>query len=198
MKETDYDLVSPLGLDEEEENNIIKTSKKDSRSQNIESNNTKKNFDKIIIPYNFKKNIYTIPDNEIDGYENKEFLLNTLYSYNNQKLFKFDSRYRPNCCERIIFLFLFLIIILIILYGLSFLLIMFLFNPLVLYFSYKFLSIVFYGMKAYKKHLYEKLKIKAIKKKLAQTNKSKYCKEHNIRWKMGVSRYWLEIEKINN
>ena len=180
MKENDYDSVSPLGLDIEEENDIIKTSRKD-------SNNIKKNFDKIIIPYNFKKNNYSIPDNEIDGYENKEFLLNTLYSFNNQKIFKFDSRYKPNCCERIIYLFIFLLIILIILYCLLFLIIMFLFNPLVLYFSYKFLGNVFYGIKASKKHLYEKLKIKAIKKKLAHTNKSQYCKEHNIRWNLGVS-----------
>ena len=191
MKENDYDSVSPLGLDIEEENDIIKTSRKD-------SNNIKKNFDKIIIPYNFKKNNYSIPDNEIDGYENKEFLLNTLYSFNNQKIFKFDSRYKPNCCERIIYLFIFLLIILIILYCLLFLIIMFLFNPLVLYFSYKFLIIIFYGIRAFKKHFYEKLKIKAIKKNLAHTNKSQYCKEHNIRWNMGVSGYWLEIEKIKN
>ena len=189
MKENDYDLVSPLGLDIDEENDIIKTSRK-------ESNNNKKNFDKIIIPYDFQKNKYSISDNEIDGYENKEFLLNTLFSYNKQRIFKFDSRYRPNCCERIIYFLIFLLIILIILYGLLFLIILFLFNPLVLYFSYKFFSFVFYSIKAYKKHLYEKLKIKAIKKQLAHTNKSKYCKENNIKWKMGLSGYWLEIMKI--
>ena len=48
-----------------------------------------------------------------------------------------------------------------------------------------------------KNGLYEKLKKRAINKRLTETNKSKYCLDHKIKWKLGLSAYWLEIEKIN-
>ena len=149
----------------------------------------------MIIPYNFKKNNYSVPDNEIEGYENKEFVLNILHIYNQQKLFKFDSPYQPSCCERCLFL-LPMLIFLIILYGLVYLIIMFMFNPLVLYISYKILKEVFSLIKSIKNTFYEKMKKKAMNKRLDETNRSHYCIEHKIKWNLGESGYWLEVEKI--
>ena len=191
--DNEYQLMNPLGISLEENNLIISNNLK---NKNVESAYKKAYFDKIIIPYNFKKNSYSIPDEEIEGYENKEFVLNTLHNYNTQQLFKFDSSYGPSFCERILFLIISLLIILIILYIVLFLLFIFLFNPLVIYISYKFLDSIIFLIKGYKNTLYEKLKKKAINKKLEETNNSKYCKEHKIRWSLGVSGYWLEVEKI--
>ena len=187
----DYHQVSPLGLTFEEEN-IINLGNNQKKGLD-----TKKNFDKVIIPYNFKRNNYSVSDNEIEGYENKEFVLNTLHSYNIQKLFKFDSAYSPSFCERILLYFPMFLLILIILYILISLIILFLFNPLVIYISYKLLKGVYFMNKSIKNAIYEKLKKKAINKKLEETNKSQYCREHKIKWNLGVSGYWLEVEKIN-
>ena len=197
MNENDDPLVSPLGIevDEDDENNIITTSNRKNKRNRV-SDNIKQNFDKIIIPYDFQKNNYSVRENELEGYEHKEFILNTLYDYNNTKIFKFDSPYSPSCCESFFFTFILLLIILIILYIFLYLIVMFLFNPIFIYFSYKLLKMIFIGIRGLKNAKYEKYKIKAIKKKLAQTNKSTYCKEHNIQWNLGVYGYWLEVEKI--
>ena len=192
MNENENSQVFPLGITFEEDT-IIQT--KNRSFSNKKKDNIKKNFDKLIIPYNFKKNSYSIPDNEIEGYENKEFVLNKLHTYNLQKLFKFDSPYQPSCCERCL-LFFPLIIFLIILYGLFYLIIMFTFNPLVLYISYKILKGVYGLIKSIKHTFYEKMKKKAINKRLEETNISSYCIEHGIRWNLGESGYWLEVEKI--
>ena len=72
MKENDSPIISSLGININEEK----------IDNNDKSNKKQKNFDKIIISYNFKKNNYNITNDELEGYENKEFLLNTLYNFN--------------------------------------------------------------------------------------------------------------------
>ena len=188
MNENDYHQMSPLGLTFEENN--IKT---ENSNNNL---NNEKNFDKIIIPYSFKKKNYLISDNEIEGYENKEFVLNTLYAYNLLKIFKIDSPYSPSCFERILFFFPVLLIIIGIAFGLIYLIIIFLFNPFIILISYQILKGVINIIRSIKHTLYEKMKKSAMNKKLEETNKSNYCKEHNIKWNLGVSGYWLEVEKI--
>ena len=190
--DNEYDLMSPLGI-ALEENNIVT---KNPQNIKLQLNNNKKIFDKIIIPYNFKNNNYSIPDKEIEGYESKEFVLNTLYKYNLQDIFKFDSVYKPSFGEKILFYCPICLCILILSYILIILLIMFLFNPLLIYLSYKFLNMIFSLIKQLKNTIYERLKKKAINKQLEETNNTKYCIEHKIKWNLGVSGYWLEIVKI--
>ena len=188
--EIEYKLMSPLGITLEESNIITPT------PTEIHLNINNKIFDKIIIPYNFKKNNYSIPDKEIEGYENKEFVLNTLYKYNLQEIFKFDSLYKPSFIEAILFYIPVFLFILVISYILIYILITFLFNPLLIYISFRFLRAIISFIKGLKITTYEKLKKKAINKKLEETNNSKYCIEHKIKWNLGVSGYWLEVEKI--
>ena len=190
--ENEYDLMSPLGITVEESNIVTKNT----NDTNLQLNINKKIFDKIIIPYNFKKNNYSIPDKEIEGYESKEFVLNTLYKYNLQEIFKFDSLYKPSLGEKIFFYIPVFLFILVISYILFYILIMFSFNPLLFYISYRFLRFIFSFIKGLKITIYEKLKKKAINKQLEETNNSKYCIEHKMQWNLGVSGYWLEVEKI--
>jgi hypothetical protein len=194
MNEEDDSLLSPLGITLDE-NKIINYND-NSVYRKSKEYKKKTKFDKIIIPYNFQKNCYYITDNEIEGYENKEFLLNTLHNYNSQQLFKFDVDYSPTCCERLIYIPI-IIIFIIIIYILVIFVIIFMFNPFVLYLSMKCLGLVFSGVKSYKNTLYEKFKKKAILKQLNETNKLQYCQDHKIRWKLGVSGYWLEIERVD-
>ena len=154
-----------------------------------------KQFDRIIISYNFKKNNYFIADSELEGYEHKEYLLNTLYHFNNQPLFKFDSLYSPTCSERMIFLIPVIIIVLLIIYFLYVLTIICTLNPLIIYISYLCIKIVFIFIKKWKNNLYEKFKKKAIDKVIDETNNSLSCQSHKIKFKLGLSGYWLEVEK---
>ena len=186
MKENDSAMISPLGItinEEKIDNNDI-------------SDNKPKNFEKIIISYNFKKNNYYITDKELEGYENKEFLLNTLYNFNNQEIFKYDSPYIPTCCERILFLVPVIILVCIIIYILYLLTIICTLNPLIIYLDYLILKIIFKLIIKFKNNLNEKFKKKAINKIIDDTNESDYCIIHQIKFKLGPSGYWLQLEKI--
>ena len=186
MKENDSVMISPLGItinEEKIDNNDI-------------SDNKPKNFDKIIISYNFKKNNYYITDKELEGYENKEFLLNTLYNFNNQEIFKYDSPYIPTCCERILFLVPVIILVCILIYILYLLTIICTLNPLIIYLDYLILKIIFKLIIKFKNNLNEKFKKKAINKIIDDTNESDYCIIHQIKFKLGPSGYWLQLEKI--
>ena len=194
--ELEYQLMSPLGITLDDNSQKSNKSNKSNKRKKTASSNNKKFFDKIIIPYNFKKNNYLIQDEEIDGYENKEFVLNTLHSYNYQEIFKFDSPYNPSVLEKILFYIPVCLISFIIFYIIILICIRFLFNPLFIYVLYKCIRIIFSLIKGLKNTIYEKLKKKAINKILEETNNSEYCQEHKIHWNLGVSGYWLEIEKI--
>ena len=186
MKENDSAMISPLGItinEEKIDNNDI-------------SDNKPKNFEKIIISYNFKKNNYYITDKELEGYENKEFLLNTLYNFNNQEIFKYDSPYIPTCCERILFLVPVIILVCILIYILYLLTIICTLNPLIIYLDYLILKIIFKLIIKFKNNLNEKFKKKAINKIIDDTNESDYCIIHQIKFKLGPSGYWLQLEKI--
>ena len=93
MNEKSDNLIIPLciGIDNDN-NNIIST-----------NNNKCKQLKRIIIAYDFKENGYYISDTELENCEYKEFLLNTLHSYNSKTLFKFDSPYKLNSSENIFF-----------------------------------------------------------------------------------------------
>ncbi len=186
MKENNTRIITPLGI----------LLQQDKKINNDIYNDKPKKFERIIISYNFKKNNYYITDKDLEGYENKEFLLNTLYNFNNQTIFKYDSPYNPTCCERILFLVPIIIIVLIIIYLLYVLTIICTLNPLIIYLDYLILRIVFILIKKLKNNLNEKFKKKAINKVINDINESEYCITHHIKFNVGLSGYWLELEKI--
>ena len=184
MKENNFKMIKPLMINNNEKDII-----------NDVPDKKEKKFDRIIISYNFKKNSYFIADNELDGYENKEFVLNTLYYFNNKPLFKFDSLYNPTSSERMIFLIPVIIIFILIIYILYALTIICTFNPLIIYIAYLCIKIVLTLIKKWRNNLYEKFKKKAINNVINETNNSPNCTSRKIQFKLGLSGYWLEIEK---
>ena len=186
MKENNTRIITPLGI-------LLQQDKK--INNNIYNDKPKK-FERIIISYNLKKNNYYIDNEEIEGYEHKEFLLNTLHNFNNQAIFKFDSPYIPTCCERILFLVPIIIIVCILIYILYLLTIICTLNPLIIYLDYLILKIIFKLIIKFKNNLNEKFKKKAINKIIDDTNESDYCIIHQIKFKLGPSGYWLQLEKI--
>ena len=188
---------SLLPIDPEDKNYVINTVSIDNSANTTNSKNSNnKKYDIIIIPYNFKNNNYSISDEEIEDYENKDYLLNTLYQFNNEPIFIFDSPYTPRFYEIIIIYFVFILISLVLLYLLLLVIILFSFNPIIIFFAYTFLAKVFGLFKNIKNTFYEKSKKKAIIKKLKEKNNSTYCKEHRLKWNIGLSAYWLELVKL--
>ena len=176
-----------LNNEKKENNDIIEDKSK--------YNDKSTKFERIIISYNFKKNNYYIDNEEIEGYENKEFLLNTLHNFNSQAIFKFDSPYNPSCSEIIIFLIPIIIVFIILIYVLYIIIILCTLNPLIIYIAI-IIIIKFFGIiKKWRNSLYEKFKKKKINKQIDDTNNSEYCKKHKIRFKLGLSGYWLELEE---
>ena len=183
MKENNnIPIISPIGFKFE---NKINTS----------NNKKPKKFDRIIISYNFQKNNYFIDSNELEGFQHKEFLLNTLYNFNNQPIFKYDSTYIPTKREKALFLIPVIIIVIIIIYLLYVLNIICTLNPLIIYISYLCLKILFTLIKKLKNNLNEKFRKKTINKIINETNESEYCQKNNLEFKLGLSGYWLELEK---
>ena len=191
MKENDTRMITPLGMLFNKEKKLDNDILNDKTIINEKSNK----FERIIISYNFKKNNYYIDNEEIDGYENKEFLLNTLHNFNNQAIFKYDSPYNPSCKERMIFLIPIIIILIILIYALYIIIILCTLNPLIIYIAIICIIKIFGTIKKWKTSLYEKFKKKKINNQIDATNNSDYCKNHKIRFKLGLSGYWLELEK---
>ena len=180
--------IEILTNNEKKENNDIINDKSKHNDQSTK-------FKRIIISYNFKKNNYYIDNEEIEDYENKEFLLNTLHNFNSQAIFKFDSPYNPSSTERIIFLLPIIIVFIILTYALYIIIILCTLNPLIIYIAI-IIIIKFFGViKKWRNSLYEKFKKKKINKQIDDTNNSEYCKKHKIRFKLGLSGYWLELEE---
>ena len=180
--------IEILTNNEKKENNDIINDKSKHNEQSTK-------FKRIIISYNFKKNNYYIDNEEIEDYENKEFLLNTLHNFNSQAIFKFDSPYNPSSTERIIFLLPIIIVFIILTYALYIIIILCTLNPLIIYIAI-IIIIKFFGViKKWRNSLYEKFKKKKINKQIDDTNNSEYCKKHKIRFKLGLSGYWLELEE---
>lgn len=176
------------------------------KKENQDDKDTKRNeeyliyskniVEKIIIPYNFKSNNFSLSYKEIERFKGKEYLLNTLYDLNMKEIFKLDSPYSPTIIDSILINFLILVILIIILYILLLFNIFPLFNPIMIYCSYKIVARTYKIMSKIRKTINEKYKKKAMKKILSEKSNSKYCQDHKVKWELGLSFYWLELKKF--
>ena len=153
-------------------------------------------LNKVIIPYNFKEKKYDIDKNEIEFYQKKVYLLDKLSFFNSKKVFKFQEKYTPNLFQNILIIFFDVIIFLFITYLSLIILTLFSFNLVFFYLLYVGYKKIFHLMKKIESFLLEKIKKKEIKNILNCENNSKFCKENNLKWTIGQSCYWLELQKI--
>ena len=117
-----------------------------------------------------------------------------MYNFNSQPIFKYDSPYIPTCIERMFFLIPVILLFLIIIYILYILSVICTFNPIIIYLSILCVIMTYKLIIKFKNTLNEKYKKKAINKIINDTNESEYCKSHHIKFKLGLSGYWLEVE----
>ena len=153
-------------------------------------------LNKVIIPYNFDKKQYLIQASEIESYEKKNYLLDTLKRFNNLDSFKIEKKYEASKLQKLGMYTPTIIIFLIYIYLSVIVLTLFSFNPVLIYSIFIWGKKIFHYISMVQFIILEKFKIKEIKNTLEFENISKICRDNKLRWILGQSGYWLELQKI--
>ena len=153
-------------------------------------------LNKVIIPYNFDKKQYLIQASEIEFYEKKNYLLDTLKRFNNLDSFKIEKKYEASKLQKLGMYTPTIIIFLIYIYLSVIVLTLFSFNPVLIYSIFIWSKKIFHYISMVQFIILEKFKIKEIKNTLEFENISKICRDNKLRWILGQSGYWLELQKI--
>ena len=153
-------------------------------------------LNKVIIPYNFDKKQYLIQASEIECYEKKNYLLDTLKRFNNLDSFKIEKKYEASKLQKLGMYTPTIIIFLIYIYLSVIVLTLFSFNPVLIYSIFIWGKKIFHYISMVQFIILEKFKIKEIKNTLEFENISKICRDNKLRWILGQSGYWLELQKI--
>lgn len=153
-------------------------------------------LNKVIIPYNFDKKQYLIQASEIEFYEKKNYLQDTLKRFNSLDSFKIEKKYEASKLQKLGMYTPTIIIFLIYIYLSVIVLTLFSFNPVLIYSIFIWGKKIFHYISMIQFIILEKFKIKEIKKTLEFENISKICKDNKLRWILGQSGYWLELQKI--
>lgn len=199
----DIDINNPLKIDEElslgssPSNNDFIFQRRMGRQFSLyvsPANDTK--FYKLIIPYNFEKKKYFIKEKDIEFYEHKEYLLEKLSHFNNNPVFDIESTYKAKGCKNLKIYLPFVIVILILLYISLVILCLFCFNPIVIYTLFSWNKKAFNSLRMFRFIILEKYKMSEILNTIKNENLSNNCQEKKIKWTVGQSGYWLEIQKM--
>ncbi len=153
-------------------------------------------LNKVIIPYNFIEKKYDIDKNEIEFYQKKQYLLDKLIYFNSKRVFKFQEKYSPNIFQRFLIILFDIIFFLFIIYLSLIILTLFSFNLVLFYLLFVGFKKLFNLIKTIESFLLEKIKKKEINTILNLENNTKFCKENNLKWTIGQSCYWLELQKF--
>jgi hypothetical protein len=153
-------------------------------------------FQKVIVPYDFDKKKYILKVKEIEFYEHKKYLIEKLDYFCNLQVFHIDNKYEPKCLQKSLLILVYLIIVLIIAYVLFVIATLFSYNPLIIYTALKWLKKGYLRIQVFKFILLEKWKIKEMNKVLEKENKSEFCNQNKLKWQLGQSGYWIEIQKL--
>lgn len=153
-------------------------------------------FYKLIIPYNFEEKKYSIKEKEIQFYEHKNYLLDKLNVFNNNPVFDIESTYNVKGFKKIKLYLPTVIILGILIYISLIVTTLFCFNPIVIYTLFSWNRKAYNSLRMFKFILLEKYKMMEIKRNIDDENLSNECQEKKIKWVVGQSGYWLEIQKL--
>jgi len=156
-----------------------------------------KKFYKVIIPYNFDNKKYTLNPKEIEFYENKNYIIRKLKEFNNTEAFKkVEQDFQLKPAQKWFFLYIpTFILAFIVIYIALLMSAFFSFNLFVMLTFGYWIRKGYNSLQMFKFILLEKFKIKEIHKILDEENKSSVCMESKLKWILGESGYWLEVQK---
>ena len=154
------------------------------------------NFYKLIIPYNFEKKHYFIKDKEIEFYEHKEYLTKKIEIFNKNPVFDIEFIYQAKGFKNFISYLPLILCCVLIFYITSVLIVLFCFNPIIIYILFTYFKKLLNYLVMLRFILLEKYKMKEIYCIIQNENLSEICKKNNLKWIIGQSGYWLEIQEI--
>jgi hypothetical protein len=160
------------------------------------ANNRSNKFNKVIIPYDFDKKKYIIKLKELEFYEHKNYLKEKLDHFCNLNMFQIESNYEPTRCEELLIVMLYSVIVMIIAYVLFIVATLFSYNPLILYTAFNWIKKGYMRVRVYRFVLLEKWKIKRMNTVLQNENNTDFCTNNKLKWILGQSGYWIEIQKL--
>jgi hypothetical protein len=153
-------------------------------------------FNKVIIPYSFEEKRYMINNKEIEFYNNRGYLLNTLRNFNSNDSFDIEKNFNPRFFQKLSLYVPFFLICFIVLYIAIAVTTLFSFNLVVIFTLVTWLIKGYNFLQMFKFILLEKFKIKEIHKILDDENESEFCVNNKLKWVLGQSGYWLEVQKL--
>jgi len=153
-------------------------------------------FHKVIIPYNFDLKKYWINKKEIEFYESKKYLEKKLMELNDNPAFNIDKVFEPKLGQRLFLYMPTLLLSIVVLYFALIFTAFFSFNPIIIFTLFTWFQKGFSSLQMFKFILFEKFKIREIHIILNRENESPFCVEHKLRWILGKSGYWLEVQKL--
>lgn len=167
------------------------------RQFSINCHPTKDNkFHKVIIPYNFDLKKYWINKKEIEFYENRKYLEKKLVEFNDNPAFNIDKIFEPKLKQKIYIYLPTIVFSLIVIYLAIILISFFSFNPIIIYTISNWIVKGYNSLQMFKFLLFEKFKINEIHFILKEENNSEFCVENQLKWILGKSGYWLEVQKL--
>jgi hypothetical protein len=153
-------------------------------------------FYKLIIPYNFEEKKYAIKEKEIEFYEQKDYLLDKLNIFNDNPVFDIESTYNAVGFKKFKIYLPTIIILTILIYISLIVTTLFCFNPIVIYYLFSWNRKAYCSLTMFKFILLEKYKMMEIKRNIDNENLSNECQDKKLKWVIGQSGYWLEIQKL--
>jgi hypothetical protein len=186
---TDYELSEPQSL------GIYRG--RIARQVTINAHPSRDNkFFKVIIPYSFDQKKYTINKKEIEFYENKKYLFEKLKYFNNIETFDIEKDFNPKHLQKVCLYVPFFLICIIVIYLAIITSALFSFNIMVMFTLGTWIRKGYNSLQMFKFILLEKFKIKEIHKLLKEENDTRFCINHKLKWILGQSGYWLEVQKL--
>lgn len=156
--------------------------------------NKANNISKIIIPYNFTNNTYSIQDS-IEFYDGKEYIKLKLNDFSNDPLFHMDHEYQFTKVEKFLSYLPNIILTILLIYLTIYILVNCFFNPGIFLFAIVIIFKLYFFLDERRFINREKKKINKISEILENENNSSSCKYYGLKWILGMNGYWIEIHK---
>lgn len=166
------------------------------RSYSVNYMNFKNNLYKVIIPYDFDKNRYVINQKDIEFYENKEYVLDTLETLCENPLFNIEQKLKLEGCKKFLYYLPYILVLITLVYIFLFIIFTVFLNPAIIFIMIYVVKKLHKSFKMMRFIFREKLKMKKINQELDKENNTTFCKDHKIKWVLGQSGYWIEVIKL--
>lgn len=176
------------------QNNTVLSRRKRANTYEIDKDNK---LIKINFPLDFQTDKYCIPNQSLDFYYEKYYVMDIINKINVNELFKFTNKYKLKSVSKIKIYFPYIILNLIVVYVFILLIFSTFINPGLFIIMYILLNKIYTSLSKKLNIITEKSRLEMIKEYLNKENNTYLCKKLQLKWSLGVNGYWIQINKLN-